>query len=78
MAANYRIYSIIRSDTKIAPKSPFLCVNRNSTRYDFPADSKVFWYGVNITLNSLMPAQGKKYQAKFIFVYQSKEITLKS
>ena len=54
-----------------------MCVNRNPAPYGFRADSKAFLYGVNITLNALMPAQGKKIKLSF-FVYQSKEITLQS
>ena len=42
-----------------------MCVNRNPAQYDFRADSKAFLYGVNITLNALTPAQGKKSQAEF-------------
>ena len=35
--------------TKIAPKSPFLCVNRNPI-YGFRASAKAIWYIVNIAL----------------------------
>lgn len=36
--------------TKIAPSSPFLCVNRNHIRYGFSASAKAIWYIVNIAL----------------------------
>jgi len=34
----------LRSLTKIAPKSPFLCVNRSPIRYGFRASTKAIWY----------------------------------
>ena len=36
-----------RSVTEIAPKSPFLCVNRRPTRYDSRGDAKAIQFGVN-------------------------------
>ena len=36
----------LRSVTKIAPKSPFLCENRSPIRYDFRAGAKTIWYRV--------------------------------
>ena len=39
----------LRSVTEIAPKSPFLSVNRSpSVRYDFRAGAKATQYSVNI------------------------------
>ena len=40
----------IRSFTEIAPKSPFLCVNRSPIRYGFRTDAKAILYSVNIAL----------------------------
>ena len=40
----------IRSFTEIAPKSPFLCVNRGPIRYGFRTDAKAILYSVNIAL----------------------------
>ena len=45
-----------RSVTEIVPKSPFLCVNRNSIRYDFGAGAKAIQYSVNIAYNLLLLA----------------------
>ena len=36
-----------RSVTEIAPKSPFLCVNRSPIRYGFRAGAKAIRHGVN-------------------------------
>ena len=36
--------------TKIAPSSPFLCVNRNPIRYGFRAGAKAIWDIVNVAL----------------------------
>ena len=36
-----------RSVTEIAPKSPFLCVNRRPTRYDSRGGAKAIQFGVN-------------------------------
>ena len=36
-----------RSVTEIAPKSPFLCVNRRPTRYDSCGGAKAIQFGVN-------------------------------
>ena len=40
----------LRSVTEIAPKSPFLCVNRGPLRYCFCAGAKAIWYFVTIGL----------------------------
>ena len=37
----------LRSVTEIAPKSPFLCVNRSPIRYGFCAGAKAIRYSVN-------------------------------
>ena len=50
-----------------------MCVNRNPAPYGFRADSKAFLYGVNITLNALMPAQGKKNQAEFFCLPEQRD-----
>ena len=44
----------LRSVTEIAPKSPFLRVNRSSIRYGFRAGAKATRHSVNIFLNSLI------------------------
>ena len=36
--------------TEIAPKSPFLCVNRSPNRYDFSGGAKTIRHNVNIAL----------------------------
>ena len=36
--------------TEIAPKSPFLCVNRSPNRYDFSGGAKTILHNVNIAL----------------------------
>ena len=36
-----------RSVTEIAPKSPFLCVNRSPIRYDSRGGAKAIQFGVN-------------------------------
>ena len=41
------IGATLRSVTEIAPKSPFLSVNRSSIQYDFRAGVKAFRYTVN-------------------------------
>ena len=38
----------LRSVTEIAPKSPFLCVNRSPFRYGFRGDAKAIRYSKNI------------------------------
>ena len=43
----------LRSVTEIAPKSPFLRVNRSPIRYGFCASAKAIQYSVNTTWNSL-------------------------
>ena len=43
----------LRSVTEIAPKSPFLYVNRSLVRYGFRACAKAIWYIVNIALAGL-------------------------
>ena len=40
----------LRSVTEIAPKSPFLCVNRSLNRYDFRGGAKTIRHNVNIAL----------------------------
>ena len=40
----------LRSVTEIAPKSPFLFVNRSPIRHDFRADAKGIRYSVNKAL----------------------------
>ena len=40
----------LRFVTEIAPKSPFLCVNRSAIRYGLRAGAKAIQYGVNIIL----------------------------
>ena len=44
----------LRSVTEIAPKSPFLCVNRSSILYSFRAGAKATRHSVNIFLNLLI------------------------
>ena len=39
--------------TEIAPKSPFLCLNRSSIRCGFRTGEGALWYGVNIASNVL-------------------------
>ena len=36
--------------TEIAPKSPFLCVNRSPNRYDFRGGTKTIRHNLNIAL----------------------------
>ena len=43
----------LRSLTKIAPKSPFLCVNRIPIWYGFRASTKAIWKSGNIALVGL-------------------------
>ena len=43
----------LRSVTEIAPKSPFLCVNRSPVRNGFCASVKAIWYSVNIASDRL-------------------------
>ena len=40
----------LRSVTRIVPKSPFLCVNRNSTRYNVRVDARAIRHSVNKAL----------------------------
>ena len=40
----------LRSVTRIVPKSPFLCVNRNSTRYKVRVDARAIRHSVNKAL----------------------------
>ena len=40
----------LRFVTEIAPKSPFLCVNRSTIWYDFHAGAKALRYSMNIQL----------------------------
>ena len=44
----------LRSVTEIAPKSPFLCVNRSPIRYDLRGGATATPYGVNIALVCLI------------------------
>ena len=43
----YRSAAQLCSITEIAPKSPFLCVNRNPIQYGFPAGAKAMRYSIN-------------------------------
>ena len=43
----YRSAAQLCSITEIAPKSPFLCVNRNPIQYGFPAGAKAMRYSMN-------------------------------
>ena len=43
----YRSAAQLCSITEIAPKSPFLCVNRNPIQYGFPASAKAMRYSMN-------------------------------
>ena len=40
----------LRTVTEMAPKSPFLCVNRSPLRYGFHAGAKTIRYRANIAL----------------------------
>ena len=44
----------LRSVTEIAPKSPFLCVNRSPIQYGFRAGAKAIRYSVNIILKHVV------------------------
>ena len=48
--------SALRSVREIAPKSPFLCVNRSPIRYGFRAGTKDIRYSVNVAESPCRPA----------------------
>ena len=53
----------LRSVTEIAPKSPFLRLNRSPILYSFRAVAKAIRHSVNIFLNSLILSQFLKVDA---------------